>query len=51
MKWAGKHIAADDVPPVCWLDEQLKTSPITGSLMKIVSEVRVYRAGHIQGTA
>ncbi|HGX9665200.1 TPA: hypothetical protein ACNE7I_002052 [Escherichia coli] len=51
QEWAGKHIAADDVPPVVLADEQLKTSPITGSLMKIVS-VCVFTAQDIsQSTA
>ncbi|EOX9973922.1 DNA primase, partial [Escherichia coli] len=46
-EWAGKHIAADDVPPVVLADEQLKN--ITD--YRIIDEdrqcVRVYRAGHI----
>lgn len=47
QEWAGKHIAADDVPPVVLADEQLKN--ITD--YRIIDEdrqcVRVYRAGHI----
>lgn len=47
QEWAGKHIAADNVPPVVLSDEHLKD--ITG--YQIIDDsrqcVRVYRAGHI----
>ncbi|EFA8777789.1 DNA primase [Escherichia coli] len=47
QEWAGKHIAADNVPPVVLADEQLKN--ITD--YRIVDDgrecVRIYRAGHI----
>ncbi|EPC9881215.1 DUF927 domain-containing protein [Escherichia coli] len=47
QEWAGKHIAADNVPPVVLSDEHLKD--ITG--YQIIDDsrqcVRIYRAGHI----
>lgn len=47
QEWAGKHIAADNVPPVVLADEQLKN--ITD--YRIIDDgrecVRIYCAGHI----
>lgn len=46
-EWAGKHIAADDTPPVILGTEQLENTDD----MQIIDEgrhyVRVYRAGKI----
>ncbi|HHY8257597.1 TPA: DUF927 domain-containing protein [Escherichia coli] len=50
-EWAGKHIAADDTPPVILGPEQLANLTDTQIIDKERYYVRVYRAGEISETA
>ncbi|HFO4419687.1 TPA: DUF927 domain-containing protein [Escherichia coli] len=50
-EWAGKHIAADDTPPVILGPKQLASLEDTKIIDKGRNYVRVYRAGEISETA